>query len=84
MSPLRLVVLTLLLSLPALVDAGRGTLAAVPLAGRLLLACLIAAAAELLLAGVLSRGATAPPGDETSPAADESTAGHPRRRRTDA
>jgi hypothetical protein len=82
---LRLVVLTLLLSLPALVDAGRGTLAAVPLAGRLMLACLIAAAAELLLAGVLGRGAAAPPGDETTPAAeDENTAGHPLRRRTDA
>jgi hypothetical protein len=80
---LRVVVLTLLLALPALVDAGRGTLAAVPLAGRLLLACLIAVATELLLAGVFGSGTTASPGDDSGAASDDTPVEHPRRRRTD-
>jgi hypothetical protein len=85
LSPLRVVVLTLLLSCPALLDAGRGTLGAAPLAARLLVACLLAVAGELLLTGVLAgRRTLAPSEDEAGGAAGPvGTDRHAQRRRTD-
>jgi len=83
----RVVLLALLLSTPVLLDAGSGSLGLTPVLLRLGVALGLAAAAELLLVGLLvpSRAGADEPAAEGAPAPVPATvpAGTPRRRHAD-